>query len=165
MIFFGIDPGTVRCGWGVVNRDGQKLTLLDFGCIGGVKEVLVGERLNDVYSQLIPLLKRFQPDCVGIEQIFFAKNVKTVMSIAEVRGVLLLALRQNHYSIMEFTPYQIKQAVTGYGAADKKQVQQMVARLLNLDAIPKPDDAADAVAIAMTVAQSYNPRLEKNQMK
>lgn len=154
MIVLGIDPGTARCGWGVIKKEGGKIFLVDFGCIVTAKELLHGDRVLEVYNQIIGLIKKFKPNRAGVEELFFAKNVKTAVSIAEVRGTILLALKQNKVEIVEFTPYQIKQNVTGYGGADKAQVQKMVKLLLNMKEIPKPDDAADGLACAIAAAQT-----------
>ena len=153
MIVLGIDPGTARCGWGVIEKEGNKISLVDFGCIITSQELLHGDRVLEVYNQIIELIEKYKPDRSGVEELFFAKNVKTAISIAEVRGAILLALRQKKVEIIEFTPYQIKQSVSGYGGADKAQVQKMVKLLLNMKEIPKPDDAADGLACAIAAAQ------------
>lgn len=153
MIILGIDPGTARCGWGVIKKEEGKNLLLAFGCIETSKNLPHSDRVLEVYNQIIKLIKQFKPDRVGVEELFFAKNVKTAITVAEVRGAILLALKQKKVEIIEFTPYQIKQAVTGYGNADKNQIQKMVKILLKLDTIPEPDDAADGLAIAIASAQ------------
>lgn len=153
-IYFGIDPGTARCGWGVINKEGSTLSCVAYGCLEPKKDVIPGDRLLGIYTQLSGLIKKYNPDGVGVEKLFFSNNAKTVMSIAEVRGVILLLIRQHKMQVSEYTPYQIKQAVTGYGNADKTQIQTMVTRILHLDSVPKPDDAADALAVALTTAQT-----------
>lgn len=155
MIVLGIDPGTARCGWGIIKKAGSKIEMVDFGCFVTAPELPSGERLESIYILLCQLIKKIKPDQAGVEQLFFTNNAKTVMSIAEARGVIILALRQNKIPFMEYTPYQIKQAVSGYGAADKKQIQKMVKMLLKLDQIPKPDDAADGLAIAITASNKH----------
>ena len=154
MIILGIDPGTARCGWGVIKKEGSKNLLVDYGCIETSKELLHADRVLEVYNQIVKLITKYKPDRSGVEELFFAKNVKTAISIAEVRGVILLALKQKKIEIIEFTPYQIKQNVSGFGNADKKQVQKMVKLLLKLKEIPKPDDAADGLAIAIAVSHT-----------
>lgn len=154
MIVLGIDPGTARCGWGVIKKEGNQNSLVDFGCIETSQELFHSDRVMEVYSQILKLIEKHKPDRAGVEELFFAKNVKTAISIAEVRGAILLALKQKKVKIFEFTPYQIKQNVTGYGGADKKQIQKMVKLLLNMEEIPKPDDAADGLACAIACAQT-----------
>lgn len=154
MIYFGIDPGTARCGWGVVSKKGSLLSCIAYGCLEPQKDVIAGDRLLSIYTQLGAYIQKYKPQSIGVEKLFFSNNAKTAMNIAEVRGVILLLVRQNAIPISEYTPYQIKQAVTGYGNADKTQVQKMVMRILQLDTIPKPDDAADALAVALTTAQT-----------
>lgn len=154
MIYFGIDPGTARCGWGVVKKEGSVLSCVAYGCLEPKKDVIPGDRLHEIYTQLGTCITQYAPDSIGVEKLFFSNNAKTVMSIAEVRGVILLLIRQHKIQVSEYTPYQIKQAVTGYGNADKSQVQKMVMRILHLDSVPKPDDAADALAVALTTAQT-----------
>ncbi|MBA3531488.1 MAG: crossover junction endodeoxyribonuclease RuvC [Ardenticatenales bacterium] len=145
----GIDPGTALVGWGVVEGEGQELRLVEYGTIRTAAHTPLAERITLIYEQLNEILERFQPDGVGIEQLFFARNVTTALPVAHARGVMLLAVHQRALPLAEFTPMQVKQAVTGYGGADKKQMQQMVRLLLGLADIPRPDDAADAVAIAI----------------
>ena len=158
MIYFGIDTGTARCGWGVIIKEGSTLSCVAYGCLEPQKDVIPGDRLLEIYTQLGKLIKKYNPDGIGVEKLFFSNNAKTVMSIAEVRGVILLLVRQHKHIVLEHTPYQIKQAVTGYGNADKTQVQKMVKIILNLQEIPKPDDAADGLACAITVSQTRQLR-------
>ena len=157
MIVLGIDPGIARCGWGVIKREKGKNLFLAYGCIETSKNLPHSDRVLGVYNQIIKLIEKYQPDRAGVEELFFAKNVKTAITVAEVRGVILLALKQKKVEIIEFTPYQIKQAVTGYGGADKNQIQKMIKILLKLDTIPQPDDAADGLAIALITAQTMRP--------
>jgi crossover junction endodeoxyribonuclease RuvC len=145
----GIDPGTAIVGWGMVEGEGQDLRLLEYGVIRTPAHMPLSERLLLIYDGIRELLDTFQPHGVGVEQLFFARNVTTALPVAHARGVILLALQQAGIPLREFTPMEIKQAVTGYGKADKQQMQQMVRLLLGLESIPRPDDAADAVAVAI----------------
>ena len=149
---FGIDPGFGRMGFGVVEYDGHKFELIDTGCITTEADLSHGERLRILASDLRELLKQHQPDKVAIEELFFGKSTTTAMRVAEARGVALLICAELNLPIIELKPNQIKLAVTGDGNADKKQMQEMVQRLLELDQVPKPDDAADALAIAICAA-------------
>ncbi len=150
----GIDPGTAIVGWGVVEGEGQELELVAYGVIRTAANTPLVERVHLIYDEMVTLLQRFQPHGVGIEQLFFARNVSTALPVAHARGVLLLAIHQHGAPMAEFTPMQIKQAVTGYGGADKQQMQQMVRLLLGLAEAPRPDDAADAVAVALCYHQT-----------
>lgn len=152
MIVLGIDPGFGRCGYGVVKHFGQTDELIDYGCIETSPNNAFSDRLLQIQSQLSSLLIKFDPEIVGVEHLFFAKNTKTALQVAHARGVILLTARQSNTPVLELTPNEIKQAITGHGAADKKQIQTMVQTLLKLDHIPQPDDAADALAVALTTA-------------
>ena len=149
----GIDPGTAIVGWGVVEGEGQDLRLVAYGVIRTASTLPLSERLVQIYEELNALLDDYQPTGVGIEQLFFAKNVTTALPVAHARGVLLLAVQQRGLPLREYRPMEIKETVTGYGAADKQQMQQMVRLLLGLDEAPRPDDAADAVAVALCYHQ------------
>jgi crossover junction endodeoxyribonuclease RuvC len=147
----GIDPGTATTGYGLVRlaRDGE-LVAVSFGVISTPKDETPSARLEMLYNQLKKLLKEHKPDTAAVEKLFFARNVTTGIAVGQARGVVLLALQQAGIETFEYTPKEVKQAVAGYGNAEKKQVQEMVRALLQLDSIPKPDDAADALAIAIT---------------
>lgn len=149
MKILGIDPGTATTGYGVVENNRGKLKLIEHGCIRTAKEHPLDERLAEIYLDLTKLIKKHQPQILAVESIFFYKNLKTAISVAHARGVVLLAARNNKLKLVELTPLQIKNRLTGYGKADKKQVQYMVKALLGLTTVPKPDDAADAVAVAI----------------
>ena len=157
MIILGIDPGTARLGFGLLVKEGTKLTHLEHGCFETPFGMPQAERLSYLHKALDEMLARHAPELVGVERLFFRKNVTTAMTVSEARGVTLLAMQDRGVPIAEFTPMQIKLAITGYGAADKRQVQEMVKRLLSLKEIPKPDDAADALAIAYCAAVSMVP--------
>lgn len=145
----GIDPGTATTGFGVIEISGGKKTALDFGVISTHKDLPMPDRLAEIYQDVSQLIKRHQPDHMVIEQLFFATNSKTAISVGQARGVVLLTAAQAGLEISEFTPLQVKQIITGYGQATKRQIQEMVKILLGLEHIPKPDDAADALAIAL----------------
>jgi crossover junction endodeoxyribonuclease RuvC len=150
MLVLGIDPGTATTGFGLVreNQDGS-LVSVAYGTIRTAAKTPMPDRLQQIHEELGQLLDRYQPAFAAVEKIFFQKNVKTAISVAQGRGVAILALAQRGLSIGEYTPNEIKQAIAGYGGADKLQVQHMVRALLQLDEIPRPDDAADALAVAI----------------
>lgn len=150
MKILGIDPGTATTGYGLIKADQDELSCLDYGTIKTVANTKDEDRLTIIYSEVEDILKEFKPDAVAIEKIFFFKNPKTIIPVSQARGVMLLAIAKQNIPIFEFTPLQVKTAVTGYGRAQKKQVQEMVKNLLQLEKIPKPDDAADALAIAIS---------------
>ncbi len=152
----GIDPGIADTGYGVIqkNKDGD-LECLGYGTIKTSSKLDLPERLVILGRELDKLIKKYKPEIVGVEQLFFCKNVKTALTVGQARGVILYVIQQNNLPVLEFTPLQIKQAVSTYGQASKLQVQKMVKLLLNLDKIPKPDDAADALAVAICSANSY----------
>jgi crossover junction endodeoxyribonuclease RuvC len=150
MLVLGIDPGTAITGYGLVrqNEDGN-LQVVDFGVILTGTDETMPDRLASLYAQLRDLILLHPPDSSAVEKLFFQKNVRTALSVGQGRGVVLLALAQAGVPVGEYTPNEVKQAVTGYGSADKAQVQEMVRLLLNLESRPKPDDAADALAVAI----------------
>lgn len=152
MVILGIDPGLATTGYGILKKDGVKITAVSFGCIKTPAKMANAERLKLIHEDLERLIKKYKPKCAGIEQLFFCKNVKTAIAVGQARGVILLTLAENKLPIYEFTPLQVKQTVTNYGKADKKQVQKMLKVLLNLKEAPKQDDAADALAIAYNCA-------------
>lgn len=156
MIILGIDPGIAIVGYGVVETDGNRYKVLDYGVITTPAEMSSPNRLKMVYDGLNILLDRYKPDAVAIEELFFNKNVKTAIMVGQARGVLVLGVVNKGIDMYEYTPLQVKQGVVGYGRATKKQVQEMVKMLLNLKEIPKPDDAADALAVAISHIHSNN---------
>ena len=152
MIVLGIDPGTHRCGYGVVEKTGTILKLLSYGIFDTFendKEALFVYRLLRIKTGIYELCKSYSPKFLSIEKIFINKNLKTAISIGEARGVAMLAAHENGLKVVEYTPLQIKSTVAGYGKATKEQVQQMVKTLMKLKEVPKPDDAADAIAAAI----------------
>ncbi len=150
MRIIGIDPGTGILGFGVIDVIKNKMTLVDAGVVTTPAHTPHDERLEDIYDSLMEIIASTKPDAMSIEKLFFAQNVTTAMSVAQARGVAMLAGRKGGMPIAEYTPLQIKQTVTGYGKADKKQVQEMVRIQLGLKDVPKPDDCADALAAAIT---------------
>lgn len=146
----GIDPGTAIMGWGVVEDDGSGgLRAIDYGALTTPKDRPLSQRLQMLHRGLVEIIERYQPETAGIEELFFSKNVTTALAVGHARGVALLALADANVAVHEYRPMAIKQAVAGYGHADKQQMQEMVRLTLGLDRIPKPDDAADALAIAI----------------
>ena len=154
MIVLGIDPGYALMGWGVVESSGSRLRLIDYGCVETFAHTPMQHRLQALYRGVRDLVRIHQPDDVAFEELFFAHNVTTALMVGAARGAAIIAAAEYTENLYEYTPMQIKQAVTGYGKADKKQIQQMVKLLLKLDEIPRPDDAADAVACAITHCQA-----------
>ena len=148
MTILGIDPGTATTGFGLIESS-PKIKHLDHGCIKTSPKLPAEQRLKEIHQKLSIIIKEYQPDALAIETLYFFKNLKTAMPVSEARGVILLAAAQKKIPIYEFTPLQAKMAVVGYGRAEKKQVQEMVKLLLDLEEIPKPDDSADALAIAI----------------
>lgn len=158
MIIFGIDPGIAIVGYGVVEYKGNSFKTITHGVITTEPKYTFPERLKMVYDELTALLDKHNPDCVAIEELFFNKNVKTAITVGQARGVQVLAAINKGTEIYEYTPLQVKQGVVGYGRAEKRQVQEMVKIILGLKDIPKPDDAADALAVAICHAHSGNQR-------
>lgn len=154
MIILGIDPGTAITGYGILNNAKDELKVVTFGVITTPSDWRLPRRLQHIYAELTALLARYQPTDAVVEKLFFNQNVRTALSVGQARGVALLAAAHAGIAIHEYTPLQIKQAVAGYGRADKVQIQQMVKLLLRLEAIPQPDDAADALAVAICHAHS-----------
>ncbi len=154
MIILGVDPGTATTGFGLVKKDRNNVTPIDYGCILTPAKKHLAERLEIIYKDLREIITKYKPDAVAVEDIFFCKNLKTAINVSQARGVILLAGRQEKIPVCNYTPLQVKQSVCGYGRASKSQVQKMVKILLDLKKIPKPDDAADALAIALCHAQS-----------
>lgn len=150
----GIDPGTTLIGWGVIDSAKGQVRPLKYGCISPGQKKDRAERLLHLYESLCDIIEKNKPDELAIEELFFFKNAKTVISVAEARGVAILAAKKAGLKIYEYTPLQVKQALTGYGRADKKQIQEMVKITCKLKDCPKPDDAADAMAIAICHAQT-----------
>lgn len=160
MLVLGIDPGIGTTGYGVVGEDGQgEVVLLEYGAIQTQPGAPMPERLRVLHEGMTRVLRQHQPESVAVEQLFFGKNVTTAISVGQARGVVLLAAAEAGLHVYEYKPAEVKQALSGYGNADKRQMQEMVKLLLHLDQIPRPDDAADAVAIA--VCHLHSQRLRR----
>ncbi len=145
----GLDPGLATTGWAVVEEESGRLSLADFGVVTTAPGQPLTTRLQDLYRELTALIALQQPDVAAVEELFFSRNARTALIVGQARGVALLALADAGLAVHEYTPLQVKQAVVGYGQATKHQVQQMVRMLLELSEVPRPDDAADAVAVAI----------------
>lgn len=158
MKIIGVDPGLGRTGWGIIEEDNGRQKVLGYGCIETSKNSSESERIKSIFNEISSLLKKHQPEVLSIEKLFFNKNVTTALSVGQARGVILLAAAKNGLIIEEYTPLQVKIAIAGYGRAEKNQVGQMVKASLGLKEIPRPDDTADALAIALTHAVSYKIR-------
>jgi crossover junction endodeoxyribonuclease RuvC len=158
MIILGIDPGTVRIGYAILEKKNDNAKLLVCGCLE-VKSKSQAERLSEIADLISELSLKFRPQVLAIEKLFFTKNAKTALSVAEARGVIINSANVSGLKILEFTPLEVKVATTGYGKAEKYQVQKMVCNILKLEKIPQPDDATDAVAIALTACYT-NPKLK-----
>jgi len=161
MLILGIDPGTAIMGYGLIEKRGHKLTPVTYSCWRTPAQLTQAERLLMLYQKLSDFLTSYQPEHMAVEELFFNRNTTTALSVGQARGIVLLAAAQKNIPVFEYTPLQVKQAVVGYGQAEKIQVQHMVKALLGLAEIPKPDDAADALAIAICHAHSYRERLEE----
>lgn len=154
MIILGIDPGIAIVGWGVLSYSGGVFKPLGYGAVRTDSGLAVEDRLTIIYEELSGIIKKYSPDCMSIEELFWNTNQKTGIVVAEARGVILCAARRAGLRIFEYTPLQVKQAITGYGRADKHQIMTMVTTVLGLSEVPKPDDTADALAIAVCHAHS-----------
>jgi len=148
-LVLGIDPGTAITGYGLVWGEGDDLRLVDYGVITTPSDESQPQRLQEIYRQLTALIQERQPAEAAVEKLFFSRNVRTALSVGQARGVALLAIANAGIAVHEYTPLEVKQAVVGYGRATKEQVQEMVKVLLGLDSVPQPDDAADAIAVAI----------------
>lgn len=156
MRILGIDPGLALVGYGLIDVDGNNFKVVDYGVITTESNLDLPNRLERIYFLLTQLIDTYNPVDLAIEELFFNKNVKTAITVGHARGVEILACKNKGLEIYEYTPLQIKQAITGYGRAEKSQIQEMTKMLLNLDKIPKPDDAADALAVAITHGSALN---------
>ena len=154
MIVLGIDPGTAATGYGVVERDGGKLRAIDYGCLETLPTQELPQRLLEIHRAVTELILTHHPAQIGVERLFFNKNVQTAFAVGQARGVVLLAAAEHGLPVFEYGPHEVKLAVTGYGRADKAQVQRMVQIVLGMAVLPRPDDAADALAVAICVAHA-----------
>ncbi len=162
MVILGIDPGFAIIGYGVIEKD-REIKVVDYGVITTPKEDNITKRLETSYNAMVALIDKFKPDAIAIEELFYFKNQTTIINVAQARGIIVLACAQSKIPIYEYTPLQVKQAITGNGRAEKKQIQFMVTNILGLAKVPKPDDAADALAIAITHSQTNN-MISNNRM-
>lgn len=162
MRILGIDPGTATVGWGVIDIEKGKTVAVAFGHISTSKDLAPEKRLSEIANDLTAIVEQYHPEEAAVEELFFYNNQKTVISVAQARGVILLTLENLCVSISGYTPLEVKQALTNYGRADKSQVQLMVQAILRLREIPKPDDAADALAIALCHASRRKMEAIKN---
>ncbi len=154
-MILGIDPGTARVGWGLVAVNRGEIRAPAYGCITTAASAAPEARLVQIHKNIAALLKKYKPDVVSVEDLFFANNAKTAISVGQARGVVLLAAGERGIPVVSYSPLTVKRAITGSGTGDKRQVQKMITRLLRLPAVPQPDDTADALAIALTHAYSY----------
>jgi crossover junction endodeoxyribonuclease RuvC len=152
MVILGIDPGFARVGWAIMGAQGGNFKLQNCGCIETSKETASEERLVDVYKQICKLIKKYKPEAVAVEELFFTNNAKTAFKVGEARGVIILSAAIQDIPVFSYTPLQVKIAVTGYGSADKPQVGRMVKAILKLKELPKLDDTVDAIAVALAHA-------------
>lgn len=156
MIILGIDPGIARTGWGVIQTKGSKVNVIDYGCFETSSKEELSVRLEKLYKEISKIIKIHKPEALGIEELFFNTNAKTALIVGHARGVVLLCAAQAGLDIRGFTPLEVKIALTGYGRAEKAQMGKMVKAVLNLKEVPKPDDTADALAVALSLAFSKN---------
>ncbi|MCL2036757.1 MAG: crossover junction endodeoxyribonuclease RuvC [Oscillospiraceae bacterium] len=156
MRIIGIDPGYATVGYGVIDYEKSRFSVVSYGAITTSADDLFAHRLKEIYADLHQLIETYKPQFMAVERLFFTTNQKTGIDVSQARGVILLAAVNNALEIAEYTPLQVKQSVTGYGKAVKSQIQEMTKRILNLESIPKPDDTADALAIAICHAHAYN---------
>ena len=165
MRILGIDPGYAIIGWGVLNYERGRFSPVAFGAVTTEAGTPFVERLQQIYTDLSLVLEKYAPDAMAIEKLYFQNNQKTAIEVAEARGVILLAAQNAGVPIFEYTPLQVKSAVTGYGQAEKPQVMEMTRRLLRLEKVPRPDDTADALAIAICHAQMGGTALKQKIMR
>ncbi|NQU18187.1 MAG: crossover junction endodeoxyribonuclease RuvC [Candidatus Saganbacteria bacterium] len=155
MLVLGIDPGIACTGFGLLEENDRRPSMIDYGCIVTDKDQPAEERLQELYQEIFRLIQKAEPNQVAIEKLFFSKNTSSAMIVSQARGVIMLAAAESNIPVAEYAPLEVKMALTGYGRADKRQIQQMVKTLLGLSEIPKPDHAADALAIAICHLNSY----------
>ena len=158
MRILGIDPGYAIVGYGILDYSNTKFKVVDYGAITTPAGMDFNKRLELIYDQMMLLFSKYNPEALAIEKLFYNTNAKTVIDVAQARGVIMLSAQKNNVPTFEYTPLQVKQSVVGYGRAEKKQVQEMTKIILHLESVPKPDDTADAVAIAITHGLSINTR-------
>ncbi len=160
MIILGIDPGYAIVGFGVIEYNSNRFKMLEYGAITTEAGVPFNRRLEIIYDELTVLIEKYRPAAMSVEKVFYNSNAKTVIDVSQARGVIMLAAQKTRTRVFEYTPLQVKQSVVGYGRAEKKQVQDMTKRILSLKEIPKPDDAADALAMAICHAHAGSSTLD-----
>lgn len=150
MIIIGIDPGIARCGWGVIQKEHSTISTIDYGCINTSAKDDDAQRLYKLYKEITAIIKKYKPDLMAVEKLFFASNSKTAIMVGQARGAILVSAGLAEIPVESYTPLEVKLAITGYGKASKDQIQQMVMKSLKLKTVPQPDDTADALAVAIT---------------
>lgn len=165
MLALGVDPGTAICGYGFVEHLRGRLIARGYGAITTSPQARMQDRLLKIYNEIDTLIKTFKPEVIGVEKLFFGKNAKTAIPVGQARGVVLLSAAQNNLDVVEITPNEVKMSITGYGGATKEQIIYMVTKLLNLSEPPKPDDTADALAIAISAAYEANSLARRNLLE
>ena len=165
MVILGIDPGYAIVGWGVIDYTANRFQVIAYGAVTTEAKTPFNERLETVYDGICDIINKYKPDALAIEKLFYNTNAKTVIDVAQARGVINLAAQKNGLDIFEYTPLQVKTTVTGYGKAKKPQVMEMTRRLLNLKEVPKPDDTADALAIALCHIQAAGSSLRQTMFQ
>ncbi len=161
MLILGIDPGYAIVGYGVINYEANRFSVIEYGAVTTPAKMPFNRRLESIYDELSEIIERTQVQAMSIEKLFYNTNAKTVIDVSQARGVIMLAAQKHNLKIAEFTPLQVKQSVVGYGRAEKKQVQEMTRVILTLDKIPKPDDTADALAMAICYAHTSGSLMGK----
>lgn len=165
MIFLGIDPGLASLGYGLIKEEGDRLKCLDYGVFNTKSSTEISKRLLQLFEMTDDLIASYKPNFMVVEKLFFSKNVKTAIAVGQARGVILLAAAKRNVPFYEYTPLEVKKTITGYGQADKRQIQALVRSILSLEETPKPDDAADALAIALCHLQSYKFKAKLEDLK
>ena len=162
MLALGIDPGTAICGYGLVEQSRGRLIAKSYGAITTSPKARMQDRLLKIHTELDAIIKKFRPEVMGVEKLFFGKNATTAIPVGQARGIVLLCAAQNNLDLVEITPNEVKMSITGYGGATKEQVIYMVTRILNLNEPPKPDDTADALAIAISASYETQSLVRRN---
>lgn len=165
MIILGIDPGYAIVGYGIIEYKNNHFAVIDYGAVTTNAGTPFSLRLEEIYDRLDELMKKYSPDAMAVEKLFYNNNAKTVIDVSQARGVIMLAAQKNGIQSFEYTPLQVKQSVVGYGRAEKKQVQEMTRRILCLEKVPKPDDTADALAMAICHAHSGGSSMTPSNMR
>lgn len=165
MIILGIDPGYAIVGFGVLEYRGNRFRVIDFGAITTQAGMPFNRRLEIIYDELTAIIEKHKPEAMSVEKVFYNSNAKTVIDVSQARGVIMLAAQKSRLPVFEYTPLQVKQSVVGYGRADKKQIQEMIRRILGLEKVPKPDDTADALAMAICHAHTSGSSVSALNMR